>query len=187
MAGAPLIDELLPRFDERSRYARAVDAPPEAALAAVRGLRVNQLPLTRALMTLRGVPNLLAGKATLERGDAAVIDAMLAFGFVLLADRERELVLAAVGRFWRPVSALRPVDGASGFRAFAEPGHARAVMDFHAVPDRGACVVITETRIQATDEESRRLFRRYWRLISAASGLTRHEMLRAAARRAERG
>src|SRR5918997_178516 len=106
MADRALIDELMPRFDERSRYARQIDAPPEAAIAAVRELRVGDTPVTRALMTLRGVPNLLARRPTLDRGNQPALDAMLRFGFVLLGERDGELALGAVGRFWRPVSTL---------------------------------------------------------------------------------
>jgi hypothetical protein len=182
-----LIDELMPRFDERSRYARPVDAAPERAIAAVRELRVDELPVTRALMTLRGVPNLLAGRPLLQGRDKRVLDDMLAFGFLLLGEKERELALGAVGRFWRPVSTLRPLDGVAGFSSFSAPGHARAVMDFRAVAANGGCVLTTETRIQATDDRSRRLFRRYWRLVSLGGGMIRNELLAAAARRAERG
>jgi hypothetical protein len=136
-------------------------------------------------MGLRGIPGRLAGAPTPAFDGTSALQGMLALGFVLLGERDRELALGAVGRFWRPVSRLAPVDGRDGFSSFSQPGHARAVMDFRALPANGGSVLITETRIEATDEHARRLFRRYWRLISTGSGLIRHELLAAAARRAE--
>lgn len=180
-----LIDDVMPAWDERARYARPLDARPEDVMRAVRELRARELPVTSALMGLRAIPNLLARQPGVELLRGKVLDGMLEFGFVLLGESEREIALGAVGRFWRPVSTLRAVDGIDGFRAFSEPGHARAVMDFRAVPMNGGSVLTTETRIAATDDRSRRLFRRYWRLISLGSGLIRHEMLGALARRAE--
>jgi hypothetical protein len=45
--------------------------------------------------------------------------------------------------------------------------------------------VTTETRITATDVRTRARFGLYWLFIRAGSGLIRHDMLRAVARRAE--
>src|SRR5918992_212535 len=129
-----LIDELMPSFDVRSRYARPVDGTPEQVLAAIRRVRGRDLPVSRALLWLRGLPALATGPPPADLGDAAVIDSMLAFGFALLGERERELALGAVGRFWRPVAGLTPMDGTAAFASFSEPGHAKAVMDFRALP-----------------------------------------------------
>jgi hypothetical protein len=180
-----LIDELLPDFDARSRYAKPVDAPAEAALAAVRSLKQSDLPVTRALMSLRGLPSLLARGPAIPRTDATVIETMLGMGFMLLGERERELVLGTVGQFWRPTSRPRALADVEAFVSFDEPGQAKAVMDFRALPANGASVVTTETRILTTDAEARRKFTRYWGLVSMGSGVIRHEMLNAVARRAE--
>ena len=45
----------------------------------------------------------------------------------------------------------------------------------------------TETRVLATDEASRRAFRRYWLVIRPFSGLIRRVWLRAIRQRAEGG
>ena len=105
----PLIDELMPRFDEVERHEILVRAGP----AALRHPRARRL---REPLTLGRV---------LERG------------FVLLGERpERELVLGAVGRFWTPAGAQLTLD-AGGFRAFATPGYSQAVWDFRLTPEAG--------------------------------------------------
>ena len=43
----------------------------------------------------------------------------------------------------------------------------------------------TETRVTATDARTRARFGLYWLFMRAGSGLIRHDMLRAVARRAE--
>jgi hypothetical protein len=180
-----LIDELLPRFDARSRYAKLVDAPPEAVLPALGAIEQGDLPVTRALMGLRGLPSLLTKGLVMARSGDRVIEAMLELGFVLLGERKHELALGTVGQFWRPASRPRALADAEAFASFDEPGQAKAVMDFRGLPANGGSVMTTETRILATDAEARRKFLRYWRLISFGSGLIRHEMMSAVARRAE--
>ncbi|MBV8202739.1 MAG: hypothetical protein JOZ15_19150, partial [Acidobacteria bacterium] len=49
----------------------------------------------------------------------------------------------------------------------------------------GACVVTTETRVNATDAATRRRFAAYWRVIYPGSSLIRSMWLRAIRRRAE--
>jgi hypothetical protein len=73
------------------------------------------------------------------------------------------------------------------FAALREPGYARAVFNMHAEPaPSGGTLLTTETRIQATDDEARRSFRRYWRVIYPGSAAIRRAWLRAIRRRAER-
>ena len=56
----------------------------------------------------------------------------------------------------------------------------------HAEPaPGGGTLLTTETRIQATDDQARRSFRRYWRVIYPGSAAIRRAWLRAIRRRAE--
>ena len=59
-------------------------------------------------------------------------------------------------------------------------------MNFHVRAVDGGTLLTTETRIKGTDEEARRRFRRYWRVVMPGSALIRRAWLRAIRRRAER-
>ena len=176
-----LIDQLLPSSDFRTRYTRRVAAPPPRVWAALHAVSYRELSLTRLLMAAR-----TAGRSRLS---GPVTQSAL---LQLLAQREgREVVVGAVARFWRP----RPVPGpaatrtAAGFAGFAEPGWAKGAMSFQLSPlPGGQTLLAAETRVHATDPAARRAFAPYWLLIRAGgAGFIRLEMLRAVARRAERG
>jgi hypothetical protein len=179
-----LIDELLPGYDVIERHQVVVAAPAATVYRSVRDLDVGRLPAASLLMVLRGIPHFLTG--TLRPTRHLTVDDLLAFGFVVLADDPpRELVLGAVGRFWRPTSGMRTVT-ATEFRDFSEPGFARAAWNFRIDPRPGGCVLATETRVQCIGAGARRWFRAYWTLIRPFSGLIRLEMLRLIRRDAER-
>jgi hypothetical protein len=111
---------------------------------------------------------------------------MLERGFVLLGERpRRELALGVVGRFWT-LGGERVTLDADGFAAFDRPGYAKVVWDFRLTPEGNTTRLSTETRIRCLDAESRRRFRRYWRVIRPFSGLIRLARLRAVAREATR-
>ena len=58
-------------------------------------------------------------------------------------------------------------------------------MDFNLEETEGGTRLVTETRITATDDQSRRRFGRYWLVVRPGSGLIRGEFLRIIARKAE--
>ena len=174
-----LLDEFLPEYDVVSRYGVDVAAAPERTYAALREVDLGDSLLVRTLFTLRELPQRLVGAPRGARVRFRVTLAGLEeMGFVRLAERPgAEMVLGLVGKFWRPTADLRRVD-VSGFRAFAEPGYARAAWNI-AVEARGpgASRVTTETRVLCTDASSRRLFKAYWTLIGPFSGLIRGALL----------
>ena len=100
------------------------------------------------------------------------------YGFAVLQRSPTEVVIGTAGRPWRPRGRLVPF-------ADAAPGMVRVATDLRAEPlPGGRSRLSTETRVAATDERSRRAFRRYWLLIGPWSGLVRRSWLRAAARSA---
>jgi hypothetical protein len=176
-----LIDDFMPRWDERERHEKLVQATPDRVDAALRALRGEDLPVTRVLMGIRT----LFSKEKAPQGEP-LVDAAQRMGFVLLAEAPlEEVVLGVAGRFWRPrgdgIDRLADTDG---FRAYDRPGSVKATWNFHLAPEGGGTRVVTETRIAATDDEGRRKFGRYWRLVMPGSALIRREMLLALARRA---
>jgi len=182
-APAPLIDELMPRFDEVERHARLVRAAPDDVFAALKRLDLRRSWIVGTLLFLRGVPAALAGRHRRRSRGPLTLEAMTAGGFALLGERPgRELALGVVGRFWTLTGQVIPLDG-EAFRAFDRTGYAKAVWDFRVTPEAGGDTRLsTETRILCTDAASLRRFRRYWRVIRPFSGAIRILLLRAVAR-----
>ena len=180
------LDSHLPRYDFNEVHSTSVRASPEATLAAARALTPREVPLTVALMALRSIPALLTRRHPGMGLGRPVLEQFTRAGFATLSERPDELVVGGVGRFWRPEGAIRPVSPEE-FATFGEPGFVKAAFNFRTAPEPGGrCRLTTETRIAATDDGARRDFGRYWRVISAGSGLIRREWLRAIRRRAER-
>ena len=178
-----LLDRFLPEFDVREHHSIAVDRPPDAVLTEVRRLTARDAPLFVVLMALRRGPALRRRRRRSPR--RPLIDDFLHAGFVLLAERDDEIVLGILGRFWRPTGGLRRVR-AEEFAGFAEPGWVKAAVNFQVAETGGRTLLSTETRVLATDVHARRSFRRYWRLVHPGSAAIRRAWLRAIKRRAER-
>ena len=181
------LDELLPHYDFEEAHARRVGAFPAAALAAVRAATPGEMPLVAFLYALRSVPARLARGRGLPRDRSRPQwEQMLeSAGFLTLVDEEDESVLGYAGQPWKLTGGTGAgVSSAEDWREFSAPGYVKAVMNFRAEPAEGGALLRTETRVLATDEASRRVFGRYWRVIRPGSGLIRRSWLRAAARRA---
>jgi hypothetical protein len=164
----------MPAYDRREVHSRRTAAPASALWDAVHDLTASELRAMRALMGLR----------TLGRGgdgDRTVLEGFERMGFRKVAeDPGQELVIAGIGRFWKPSGGLRRVEGPEHFTHFEEPGYAKVAFNFR-LAEGG---LSTETRIAGTDAHARRRFGLYWFLIRPGSGLIRREWLRALDRRA---
>jgi hypothetical protein len=181
------LDRVMPAFHHRERHSRWIDASPQAVWDALHRVSFRDLLITRLALTLRTLPARLAGRPGSAPAGSFLAD-FQARGFIILAEQPgRELVVGAIGRFWRPAGAgLAPIRSPAEFVAFARPGWAKAATDFRIEPTRGGSRLSTETRILATDRSARRAFTAYWIVIRLGSGLIRRDILRAIARRAER-
>ena len=164
------VADALPVYHHRERHSLRVAAAPEAALAAARETRLEDVRLVALLFRLRGL-------SAAPRGP--IWTSLQAQGF-RFHDPE---TLVLIGRPWSPRGGLRPADD---FVAFAEPGYAKMAVDLRARPDGDGAVLETETRVFLTDPASRRRFAAYWLVVRPFSGLTRRLWLRAARRTAER-
>jgi hypothetical protein len=163
------VTDALPAYHHSERHSVRVRASPARTLTAAREVRVDDVPLVRALFRLRGL-------RAESRGP--IWEVLRTVGFRPLGDD----TVVAVGRPWSPRGGTRTVDD---FVAFAEPGYAKVALDLRAVPDRNGARLETETRIFLTDRASRRRFAAYWLVVRPFSGLVRREWLRAARRLAE--
>jgi hypothetical protein len=181
-----LIDEFLPDWDFREEHSRRIDAPPSTVRAALLAVTPRELPLSGVMLALRLAPAAIAARRWPRGLDRPWFELLLEFGFVELANREEEIVVGAVGKFWRlREEAVRLAD-AGAFARFAEPGFAKGAMNLRIMEEGGGTRLTTETRVQATDDRARRSFRPYWIPVRAIGGLMRLEMLRAVAQRVRR-
>jgi hypothetical protein len=177
------LDEFLREYHFNEVHTTQVAASPGAALAAARSVTPREVPVMMTLMALRTLPRLFRGERMSLR--QPLVDQLLGAGFVLLAERADELVAGVVGRFWRADGGVRRVSR-DDFVAFREPGFAKGVVDFRVRGDGAGTLLTTETRVWCTDEDARRSFGRYWRVVHPGSALIRREWLWAIRRRAER-
>jgi len=176
-----LLDEVMPAYHARERHELWMPAEPKDAFDAVMAVSAREVRLFGPLMRLRT----FGRSRRVFDSEGPLLGEMLKIGFVKLGERPgQEVVLGAIGRFWSP-TGNRPV-ATPDFAAFAEPGYAKAAMNFTVAPARGGSTVTTETRIVGTDADATRKFRRYWLVIRLGSGAIRRSWLKAIRRRLRR-
>jgi len=185
-----LLDQIMPVYSFNEVHTIHVKAPRSRTYRAIKEVTADEIPLFRALMTIRMLPTRLTGKS--GRGEAnwkkPLLDEIQKAGFVLLAEEnDREIVIGTVGQFWKMSGGVvRGITDAHDFLAFNRKGYAKAAMNFHIKQSTNGLVTIrTETRIHALDVTSRRKFARYWKVVHPGSALIRAMWLRAIKRRAE--
>jgi hypothetical protein len=159
------LDEVLPAYDVRERHERRVPAAPELAVETALGIPVAPDGLVRALFRLRGLP-----------GGGSMYGAMRALGFVEMLREANCIVIGAAGRPWTRRGGLVAFDKAG-------PGQVRIALEISAsrIGDNES-LLVTETRVAATDMRARRAFRAYWLAVGPFSGLVRRRWLAAAER-----
>jgi hypothetical protein len=173
-----LIEEAMPSYDVHEVHSLWVPAAPADAYAAVKAVSAREVRLFGPLMRLRTFGR--SGRAFDPQ--APLLAEMVKVGFMPLGERPgEEVVLGAIGRFWSPFGNKPRV--VEDFVAFAEPGYAKAALNFTVRSEREGSRITTETRIIGTDAAATRKFRRYWLLIRLGSGAIRRSWLKAIRRR----
>jgi hypothetical protein len=173
------IDDQLSEADISATQRTVIDAEParvyvvaiEADLAAaahhsrtVAALLAARATPTRLARGLRRRPSLAADPVRLstlpDPGEWVWLD----------EDFGREIVFGAVGRVGARSVRWRQIRGAR-FGSFGEPGYTRVASNLALHPSGdGQTVLSFELRARATDPESRRRLRRYWRFASPLVG-----------------
>ena len=193
--GKGLLDTLMPTYDVVERHAIVVRAPPIAVFAAIKSFDLSGSLVTRLLLAARAVPAMLVALVKSPRAvfaEPRTLRAELRFadlervGFRVVAERApEELVIGALGKFWRLRSALRADVSPAHFASGPPPGYALAGWNFTVEPQLdGTSELSTETRVWCA-ADVRAVFRVYWLLIRPGSGLIRREILGAIRRQAE--
>jgi hypothetical protein len=186
-----LIDHYLPSYDVTEICSIEVAAGWDAAYAAIKAADLRD-PLVDTLFAIRELPLRLRRR---WRGEPPPVDQPVTFdsmvhagpGFVVLHEVPGiELVVGAIGRFWRKDYGGREFAPAE-FAGFAEPGYAKVALSLSVLPSRrGYTTLRYEARTGTTDEAARRTFRRYWRVIRPGVALVMRRALKRIKLEAER-
>jgi hypothetical protein len=181
------MERLMPSFDRHEVHETLVRAPAERVMRALREVTPEEIRFFLLFTWLRGFGRRRLRSMGFEHGDERLplLEVARRGGFVELAASEREVLLGVIGRFWRPSGGRAAFADAAGFESFAEPGFAKALIDFRIEDAEGASRLRTETRIRGVDAAGSRAFKAYWFVIGAGSAFLRRMWLRAVKRRAE--
>ncbi|MFN2546141.1 MAG: hypothetical protein ABR567_01780 [Myxococcales bacterium] len=178
------LDEFAPEHQFNEVHAIRVRAARDRLYRAIKEVTAGEIALFRTLTWIRRLGREGEESILAPPPHEPILGVATRTGFVMLADEpEQEIVIGTVVIL--PAGAPRPRT-AEEFKQIAGPGFAKATMNFR-LEDAGdgAVVVSTETRVHATDAQSRRRFRTYWTFIRPGSGILRRMWLRAIRRRAE--
>lgn len=180
------IDDFVPVYQFVEYHEARTKAPLSRVVEASRRVSLSDMPAARFLMRLR---DLADGRLDAPPFEARpLLDEMIqpGTGFLVLdVSDPRELVYGMVGRPWTEEMPPK-VSSAAEFQAFTTPGQVRVAFDIRIVDEGGGVVrVSTETRIVGNDDQVRRVFARYWRLIYPGSAIIRRVWLDAIVARAE--
>jgi hypothetical protein len=180
-----LLDRFLPSYEVREQHETRVAAPSDVTYAVARELDLHQSGLVRALF--KGRELLMGARPGHRQHPQSFLSEVLALGWRVLAEEPgRELVMGAVTQPWKPEVEFRGLEPEE-FVGFNQPGYAKIAWTLSVEPTGPATSIFgTETRVATTDAEARRLFRRYWSLVSPGVLLIRYEVLRIVRREATR-
>ena len=180
------LDRLIPvpRLVEIDRI--DLGAPAEKVWDLVRHGDLARSPFIRALFTLRALPARLAGRpaepSTIRIDD--LVSTAERPGFQVLVDHPvDEFAVGAIGKVWQGEIPFLHVADEDAFLAFDDEGFVKVAWAIRVSPrgERGSHVEV-EVRVDATDDESWKKFRRYFTFIGPGSRFIRHSLLHGLAR-----
>ena len=180
-----LIDGVIPAFEFNEHHSIRIAAPADRVYKAVFEVTADEIAGYRTLTWMRCFGRCPEGNLMNPAAHAPLLATALSSGFRKLAETpNEELVFGTLVA--APAGAARREWTLEAFVALAEPGYAKAVMNFRLQPAGGGVTILdTETRVHATDPATVRAFATYWRTILPGSALIRVAWLRAIKRRAE--
>jgi hypothetical protein len=178
------LDAFIPKPDVVETHQILVHAPAALVFQTAAHLDLQALPLVRLLFRVR---SLLMGDASAPRKARGLVAETLAIGWgVLHYVHERTLVIGALARPWTPNVTFEPIPPDT-FAVFAEGDAVKIAWTLEVEPLGPRLTrFVTETRVVATSDRARRLFRWYWLRAGAGIVLIRFSTLRAVKREAER-
>ena len=180
-----LLDAFVPTYDVRGRHRILVHAPAALVMEVAQNFPIESIWLVRTLFRVRAW--LLGEVATPPASTAGLVEQLTAGGWQKLAEAPgRYFIAGAACRPWEADPGFSPV-GAQPFARFSEPDRVKIAWTLETIElSPGLTQFATETRAVATDKESQKRFKRYWRKFGAGITLIRLVLLPAVRRRAEK-
>jgi hypothetical protein len=180
------LDEFAPAYQFAERHEIPVRASKWDVYDAIKTVSADEIPLYRELVWIRRGGH-VGPESILNPPDGVpLITVATRTSFMTLAERTGEELVIGTVVLAPPGVRLALGADVNSFRSLVQPGFAKATINFRIEPmGQGWCRLKTETRVQATDYESRAVFARYWRVIGPGSALIRMMWLRAIKVRAE--
>lgn len=178
------LDPFIPEPDVRERFAVEIRAPSALVMEVARNFDLQSLPLVKLIFRLR---ERLMGARSEPRVPQGLVAETRALGWGTLVDEpDRLLVCGARCQPWLAEVTFRAIPAAE-FAGYREPDQVKIGWTLEAEALGPALTRFShETRVKATDPESRRRFARYWRWARVGIIGIRLLLLPAIRRRAER-
>jgi hypothetical protein len=172
------LDAWLPDPQVRTRHHRSARADAEALWHAAEAVRICEAPtLGRAVRwRIPGTPPDLPYRELLRR-----------YPFAVLEEGERWSVSGLCGRIWTLRRDYPSIDGGGDFSSWNEPGTVRVLLAHWIEPEGERNALVSEARIEPVDRGAGIRLRALWAVVGHLERLIAGEVLRIAARRAERG
>jgi hypothetical protein len=172
------LDAWLPEPKLRTRHRRSANARPHELWHAAEGLRIREAPIFGRALRWR-IPDTPA--------DLSFRDLLRSYPFVVIAEGDLWSVSGLCGRIWTFQRDYPRIAGPAEFQAWDEPGTVRVLLAHWIEPDgEGRSALVSETRVQPTDRLAALRMRALWVVVRGFERLIAGEVLRNAARRAER-
>lgn len=177
------LDDVVPVAEHVTYQSRVIDAPPFVVWDELHRLKLTSLPVSLLLSGVRALPVLLAGR---WRGALHHTFLDLIPIPVLASEPPSSVVFGGLLQAWRLRGGDQPPElDAAGIREWTEPGWLKVGMQFRLTRSLGGTRLSCESRVAATDPETRRRFDRYWLVAGPGGSAIRREVLIAVALRAE--
>ena len=177
-----VLDDVMPEYQFFERHSARIHARPQQVMQAVRESTFGDMKSLVTLLKIRGGALRIHDTGAFLQ-DKRVLDAFSASGYVS-GGSDREIVMCGGANML--VKRSLGVRTLQEFADYREQGAVKMAFDFN-VEDAGGgwSTIITETRVLALDDSTRRGMARYWRLIVPGSGLLRRQWLDGIKKRAE--
>jgi hypothetical protein len=173
-----LIQKYLPNPRHTEVHRIFVKAKPNEAWETMRHLDMGKVPWIKLLFSIRTLPDRLK-EIQKEQDKRICIDQIVDNdkGFFIAEEIPgREVVVAAIGKFWR--LNIPFVDVVSEeFKDFNTPGYGKLSWSIRVEPYEKGSVITLELRTTATDEISWKKLSRYYSIIGIGSQLIRSSMM----------